>query len=213
MVLSPLPNWLKEIIEVEGEKMKREVSLLKGAAAGLVAGFVASWVMNQFQAKLGESLSGRHKSHGAQSEQSGTPEAGVGEFLKKRGAEDSEDNAAERTANFLSVAAFNKPLSKGEKDLGGTIFHYAFGAGTGALYGAASEVVPFVRTGLGLPFGLGVWAVADEFVVPALGLSKSPSEYSASIHGYALSSHLVYGLATELTHRLTRRALSTREVF
>ena len=192
--------------------MKREVSLLKGAAAGLVAGFVASWVMNQFQAKLGESFSGRQKSHGAQSEQTGTPEAGAGEFLKKRGADSAEDNAAERTANVLSVAALNKPLSREEKDLGGTIFHYAFGAGTGALYGAASEVVPFVRTGLGLPFGLGVWAVADEFVVPALGLSKPPSDYPVSIHGYAFASHLVYGLTTELTHRLTRRALSTRQV-
>jgi len=58
-----------------------------------------------------------------------------------------------------------------------------------------------------LPFGAAVWAIADEGIVPAAGLSKSPTEYPLSIHAYALASHLVYGLTTELVRRTVRKAL------
>lgn len=187
--------------------MRKDVSITKGIAAGFVAGLVASWVMNQFQAAMGKLMEGPEKSHGAQSQQSGTPDHGAGAILKERGADNPDDNAAERSANFLSVAVLDKALSENQKQRGGTIFHYAFGASTGALYGAASELTPMAKVGLGLPFGLGVWAVADEFVVPGLGLSKSAAQYPLSVHGYSLASHLVYGLTTELTHRFTRAAL------
>jgi hypothetical protein len=43
--------------------------------------------------------------------------------------------------------------------------------------------------------------------VPALGLSKSSEEYPLSIHAYALTSHLVYGLTTEVVRRAVRKAL------
>jgi hypothetical protein len=51
---------------------------------------------------------------------------------------------------------------------------------------------------LGLPFGTAVWLAADEGVVPALGLSQESDKYPLSTHAYALASHLVYGLTTEL---------------
>ncbi len=77
----------------------------------------------------------------------------------------------------------------------------------GGLYGATAELVPCVTTGMGLPYGALVWITADEGVVPALGLSKSPAEYTLSIHAYALASHLVYGLTTEIVRGALRRAL------
>lgn len=55
--------------------------------------------------------------------------------------------------------------------------HYAFGAATGAAYGAAAEVLPSLTAGAGFPFGGAVWLAADEVVTPALGLSKKPTEY------------------------------------
>jgi hypothetical protein len=202
-------SWFRVFENCKGiSQMTTNVSLIKGAAAGLIAGFVASWVMNQFQAKLAALIEGNQKSHGAQSAQSGSPEHGAASYLAERGADSENDNAAERTANVVAVALLNQRLSKDEKKVGGTIFHYAFGASTGAFYGAVSELVPLLRSGLGLPFGLSVWALADEGVVPLLGLSKWPSEYPLSIHGYALASHLVYGLTTEMTHRVTRQVLA-----
>jgi putative membrane protein len=59
----------------------------------------------------------------------------------------------------------------------------------------------------GLPFGAAVWVIADEAVVPALGLSKSGKDYPLSTHVYAIASHLVFGLTTELVRRNVRRAL------
>ena len=199
-------KWVSKI--AGKHQMTNDASIIRGAAAGLVAGLVASWVMNQFQAKLASLLKGNQNSHGAQSAQTGSPEHGAASYLAERGADNESDNAAERTANVVAVATLDQGLSKDEKKVGGTIFHYAFGASTGAFYGAVSELVPMLRSGLGLPFGLSVWAVGDEGVGPALGLSKWPNEYRLSVHGYALASHLVYGLTTEMTHRITRRVLA-----
>ena len=75
------------------------------------------------------------------------------------------------------------------------------------VYGAAAEVFPEVTAGAGLPYGAVVWLGADEGVVPLLGLSKAPNEYPVSTHAYALASHLVYGLTTEIVRRGVRNIL------
>jgi hypothetical protein len=154
--------------------------------------------MNLFQRGLSEWLGGEQRSHGAQSQQIGTPTHGAGKYLNEMGLDRSTDDAAERTANIASVTLAGHPLSEAEKDLGGTIFHYLFGATTGMAYGIARELVPASKIGWGIPFGAAVWLIADETVVPALGLSKHARKYSASINAYALAAHLVYGLATEV---------------
>ena len=67
--------------------------------------------------------------------------------------------------------------------------------------------MPLTTVGEGLPFGAAVWVIADEGVVPALGLSRKSTDYPASIHAYSFASHLVYGLTTELVRRAVRKAL------
>jgi putative membrane protein len=95
--------------------------------------------------------------------------------------------------------------------LAGAIAHYAMGATSGAIYGSVAEVAPAATAAEGLPFGAAVWVIADEAVVPALGLSKPANEYPLSIHAYALASHLVFGLTTEIVRRNIRRALASPE--
>jgi uncharacterized membrane protein YagU involved in acid resistance len=75
------------------------------------------------------------------------------------------------------------------------------------LYGATSELAPEVSAGAGLPFGAVFWLVADETAVALLGLSKAPTEYPLSTHVYALASHFVYGLTTEVVRRAIRGAI------
>jgi putative membrane protein len=189
-------------------KRHQKNDIWKGLAAGVVSGLAASWVMNQFQAAWGKMAEGIDKPHGAQSLQDGTPHHGVGRELQERGSEESDDNAAVRMASIVSEEVFDHKLQdKEEKEVGGAVAHYAMGAASGALYGAAAEVLPEVTMGTGLPFGAAVWLVADEALVPALGLSKSPTEYPLSKHAYALTSHLVYGVATELVRNAVRRVL------
>ncbi len=58
-----------------------------------------------------------------------------------------------------------------------------------------------MKAGGGLSFGATGWVIADEGVVPARGLSKFPKEYPTSTHAYAFTSHLVFGLTTEVARR------------
>lgn len=186
---------------------ERGGNVWKGLAAGIVGGLVASWTMNQFQALLSKLMEGEEKSHGAQSQQQGTPQHGIGRELQEQGKDDPDDTAPARLANALSVAVFDHELTKSEKEIAGAFFHYAMGVSSGAIYGVVAEAMPEATVGLGLPFGAAVWVIADEVVVPAIGLSKWGTEYPLSVNAYAFASHLVFGLTTELVRRGVRAAL------
>lgn len=177
--------------------------LLKGTVAGLVGGLVASWTMNQFQAAWSKATEGFEKPHGAQAMQ---PSEGGSPGSSGSNGED-QDDATVKAARAISEGVFGHELKESEKKPAGAAVHYAFGSATGGLYGAAAEFVPEVTMGLGLPFGAAFWAVADEGMVPLLGLSKGPTEYPVSTHAYALASHLVYGLTAEVTRRAVRKML------
>ena len=187
-----------------------EADVLKGLTAGLVGGLVAAAVMNGFQSLVGKLVAGGERSHGAQSLQQGSPRGGVAGELRERGSEDADDDATERLASAVAEGVFDHRLTEREKDLAGVAVHYAFGATTGALYGAAAELLPGVAAGGGAPFGIAVWVTTDEGLVPLLGLSKPPTEYPPSIHAYAFASHLVYGLATEVVRRAVREMMNAK---
>lgn len=190
----------------EDERERSDV--LKGALAGFVAGLVASWTMNQFQAALGRLLEGVEKSHGAQSlKPSGGHEA-VREMRREPEEESEEqEDATEKLADAVAEKVLGRELEEDEKELAGAVVHYAFGAAMGGVYGIAAEVTPEVSAGLGLPFGAVFWLAADELAVPLLGLAKPPNEYPLSTHAYSLASHLVYGLTAEAVRRTVRKAL------
>ncbi len=189
-----------------------DANVWKGLVAGLAAGLVASWTMNQFQAAWTRVAEGFEKSHGAQSMQPSegpnpneTPDSN--EALGQSQAEkEQQDDATVETAKVISKA-FGHELKESEKQTAGTAVHYAFGAVTGGLYGAIAEVTPQVTAGVGLPFGAVFWLVADEVAVPALGLAKAPTQYPVSTHVYALASHFVYGVTAELSRRAVRQVL------
>lgn len=184
-----------------------EGNLLKGLVAGAVSGLVASWVMNQFQAVWHKLAEGEERGHGAQSMQKGSPSIGIAKELEKRNSENPNDDAPQRLAKYIAEEGFEKKLTKSEKDAAGTALHYAFGVSTATVYGMTAELMPEITIGTGLPFGAVVWIAADEIVTPLLGLSKPATEYPLSVHAYALSSHLVYGLTAEITRRTVRNIL------
>ena len=63
-------------------KGNRRPDLFKGLAAGLTAGFVASWTMNEFQAAWSKAAEGFEKPHRAQAMQ---PDGRLVETVVKRG--------------------------------------------------------------------------------------------------------------------------------
>ncbi len=159
------------------------VGVVKGAFVGLVAGLAASFVMTEYQGLLNAMAEEEEKK-------------------KSEKKKEEKESATVKAAEMVSEGAFDHKLTKKEKEIAGPAMHYAMGATSGAIYGVASSLAPISTFGAGIPFGAAVWLIADDVAVPALGLSKSPTEFPLSTHAYALSSHLVYGLATDLTRRL-----------
>jgi putative membrane protein len=182
----------------------RQAEPLKGILAGALAGLVGGLVMNQFQnlwSKLSEDETRSEHAHPPR--QHVAPHNLEGEKQSQK----EEEPATVKAADAISRELFDHRLTKSERRVAGPVMHYAFAANTGMIYGALAELTPLATTGFGMPFGAAVWAVADEAVVPALGLSKPPTEYPLSNHLYSLASHLVYGASTEAARRLTRRLL------
>ena len=185
----------------------------KGFAAGLIGGLVASWTMNRFQdvwtkvAKGIESRSENQVYNGSGEYAEDLEKTSVTQELEFASEPEVPDDTTIRAASAISEGIFDHKLTPGEKKIAGTAVHYLLGTGVGGLYGAAAELAPNVTTGGGLPFGAVFWLVVDEGAVPLLGLSEGPMAYPLSIHGYALSSHFVYGLTAEMVRRAVRGAL------
>lgn len=167
---------------------KQEKNLLKGVIAGAAAGLVATFVMSKYQ-NISQDLFSNN-----------------GESSDKEKSEKSEP-ATVKAANAITDTVFDHELEKDEKEIAGQAMHYLMGGVSGAIYGGAAEYSNLVKKGGGFPFGTAVWAIADDFVVPALGLSKSPLKFPLSTHAYAITSHWVYGAVSELARKQIRKAI------
>lgn len=165
--------------------------IFKGMAGGLIGGLAASWVMTQFQNLVPASAFQRLFGENEEAS-SGLPES---------------EPATVKAAKRISKDLFGHELTEQEKEWAGPAVHYSFGSLNGALYGTLAEIQPLVTTGAGIPFGITLWFFADEAGVPAAGLSAAPWEHPPSVHVYALASHLVYGLTTEVVRRLVRSVI------
>ena len=169
-------------------KDRDTVDVVKGAFAGLIGGLAGAFVMTQFQTLL-------------------TVIAEEVEKPKKKSGNEEEPSTV-KVAAEISETIFDHKLLKREKELAGEAVHYAMGATSGLIYGVAAEVDPIASVGVGLPFGAAVWVIADDVVIPALGFSKPVTEYPVTTHAYALSSHLVYGLTTDMVRRFVRKLIN-----
>src|SRR5262249_4575219 len=101
----------------------------------------------------------------------------------------------------ISEKTMDHELTEEEKEWAGPTVHYALGTALGAVYGVLAPLTP-VDAGAGTLYGTAVWVGADEFTVPALGLSKPPAQRPASEHAKELGAHLVFGLVTHYVRRL-----------
>lgn len=177
----------------------RERDPFRAIFAGAIAGFVASWVMNEFQGIWNRS------SEMAKEREWQRQKRPVSEIMQPPQQSGSED-ATQVVANKIAEYVLQQPLTKEQKVRLAPAVHYAFGAGMGAAYGLISEYFPRARSGFGLLFGTALFLGADESMLPLLGLSRNPGDYPLSVHAYAWASHLVFGAATEVVDEVVRRA-------
>lgn len=175
-----------------------------GFVAGLAAGAIASYVMNQYQAIEGKPVAVRKReaaeaASAAQSNSGGGPQ--------KQSQAGGEDNAPVAVAQAASRNLFEHELTGDEKPAAGAAVHYGYGAAVGGLYGGLAEVVPAVGLGLGIPYATLLWLLGDEIAVPALGLSKPPTEQTAGSHASSLAAHFVYGATLDISRRILKHII------
>ncbi len=161
-----------------------ERNLAKGIIAGAIAGLAAAFVMSKYQ-EISQNLLGD----------------------ETVGANADKDPATVEAADLVSREVFDHKLKATEKESAGQAMHYLMGGVSGAIMGATAEYSNLAKAGGGLLSGTAIWAVADDVVIPALGLSKSPTDIKFSTHAYALTSHWVFGTVSEFVRKAIRKML------
>ena len=157
--------------------MRRQEDYLAGAAAGVVAGLVAVFLMEKAQERLRPLAPPR-----------------------LTGGRLSTGQAAETVSAAMSDRPTPPPVSSDA----GRLVHYATGAALGLVYGVLAERFKAVTSGFGLSFGTGMAMGIDETLLPALGLAPPVEKATPGQHLYSLASHLVFGASLEGARRLLR---------
>jgi putative membrane protein len=151
----------------------------KGLLAGAVGGLIACFAMSHFHS-----------------------------FFQKveTSDEDKQEDSTVKTASAISQKIFHHELTPHQKKVAGSAVHYGFGTSVATFYGAAVDVLPVLRTGWGIPFGVAVWLGAHVITVPALGLAEPVTRSTPRREAVEFGAHLVYGAVVEGVRRLLRNA-------
>lgn len=148
--------------------------IARGAVAGVIAGAVASFAMDRFQAAASSLLPS---------------------------SSGKEEPATEKAADAVATAVTGQEVPDAAKPLAGQSVHYALGIGLGVAYGIAAEFRPSITAGFGTAFGVGTATLLDEGAVPAVGLGEAPWKAPLSTTLYAYASHVVFGATSEIVRR------------
>jgi uncharacterized membrane protein YagU involved in acid resistance len=168
-----------------------EQALIVGVVSGLAGGLA----MNLFTRLVSVATAKR----GAESVATGR---GV-QPLEAAGPPD--DDAAIRVGSAAYRAVTGRRPPRRVRPALGAAAHYALSVGLAVGYAWLGPRLPGVRAGRGAVFGSIVWAIADETVMPALGLSRGPRELTAGTHVQALAGHWVYGATVDGVQRVASR--------
>lgn len=171
----------------------------RNAAVGVASGLAAALIMDIFQKGLSVAKSELEQHEGEQRRSTGeTPLS-------------SSEPSTLKLADRLSQVFTGGPIPGDDRRTASNLVHYGFAAVLGGVYGGIGEAYPKIRTGFGLLYGMGVWAVADETMVPVLGLSPPPQKVPLSTHLYALASHVVFAAKLEACRRAIEAALAAAD--
>jgi len=151
--------------------------LIKGA----IAGAVATWVMG----KVTDTLYDR-EDRGARRQED-----------EARGGKSAYGVAAEKAARVVG-----RPLGRAQEEKFASAIHWGLGIGAGAVYAVLRRRFAKIGNIAGVGFGTAFWAVVDEGLVPALGLTPGPRAFPWQTHARGLAGHLTFGTVTDGTLRL-----------
>jgi hypothetical protein len=166
------------------------------ALLGLAAGIAGGFTMNLFT-RIASGATGGHEAEGAAP---GPDRVGRGMQPPQADGRADEDAAVRLGTAVYGAVTGERPARVTRRALG-TAAHYAFSAANGIAYMFLAERVPATRRCFGAAYGTLVWGVADEGLMPALGLSRGPHELSPGLHLYSLAGHWIFGATLEAFRR------------
>ncbi|HEV7297845.1 MAG TPA: DUF1440 domain-containing protein [Tepidisphaeraceae bacterium] len=198
-----------------------ETSTSRAAFTGAVGGLVGTAVMVAFMASWSRAaLAMAQKPADKHEARRRLANAGVGKGQWPQGEPRShhhERAESERAADKLGQIVTGSRLPTHTRRPLGTVFHFAFGAAAGMVYGALSttRMRPLVQSGHGTLFGTAVWLMGDEIAMPLIGFGDPPQRTPLRRHAYVLAAHLAFGaglhtamrvMAVSPTNRASRTA-------
>jgi len=107
----------------------------------------------------------------------------------------------------LAEKVAGHPLDVSSKAVAAEAIHWTFGAFAGAAYGAVAEYFPAATAKEGASFGLALATFTHQTTLPALGLSVAPDGQTTRERTSEMSSHVIFGLVTEIVRKAVRKAL------
>jgi hypothetical protein len=165
-------------------------------ALGIAGGLLGGLAMNTF-ARAVAWATGGHEADGAAP---GRDRLGRG-MQPPQSDGRADDDAAVRVGSGVYRAATGRSPDRQLRLRLGALAHYGFSAAAGVGYMLIADRAPVLRRGYGGLYGALVWLTADEGVMPALRLSRSPAELRPGIHVYSMAGHWIYGAALEAVRR------------
>jgi uncharacterized membrane protein YagU involved in acid resistance len=166
--------------------------------AGLAGGLLGAFTTNLYAGAVSRITRGRE----ARGAAPGSARSGRGMQPPQALHRADRDAAVQVGEIAYEAITFRAPPASAELRLG-TAAHYAFSVSAGLAYGILAPRYPTLRSGFGVLYGTLVWAIADEGIVPLLGLSRKPRELSVGIHLYSLIGHALFGATLEGARRLS----------
>ncbi len=166
-------------------KASRERAAWKSILASVAGGLAGAWTMSQFSRAWNRTLPSLRPN---------TVEASC---LYSQ----QEWDSISRGTEWIAAPFVSHNLSSRETRIGSAIVHYAVGGAAGALYGTVAHWIPSVKRFRGVGFGIALWLLGDEILMPAFGLTEPARNYSLRMQANALGEHLVYAFTLNLVYR------------
>ena len=109
--------------------------------------------------------------------------------------------------DLLAEKLAGHPLDHSAKAASSETIHWTFGALAGATYGAVVEFYPAAAAKEGASFGLVLATMTHGSALPAMGLSASPDNQTTRERTSEMSTHVLFGVVTEIVRKSVRKFL------
>lgn len=136
---------------------------------------------------------------------SGLVKLGWENLMPPRTPERDATNPPQKTLQMLGVpeSITHATYRYSGHDLPGVSYlvHFSFSAGFGAVYSVGSQLLPWLKAGQGVPFGLAVWDAFHVELMPKLGVVPAAKDQPLEEHVSEILGHAIWMWTTDLIAR------------